>query len=123
MGTMHFDAEAKAKAELHSEAVKLITRYESPLEIEKALMAYNCEMESQILAIAHRHPGIVSIGYDDTPPVGGVTPWTSAAIAGNEQVQGGSHRHTLAFRQPAHHASHCEQNQRSPRAGFTRVAE
>lgn len=29
MGTMHFDAEAKA--ELHSEAVKLIARYDSPL--------------------------------------------------------------------------------------------
>jgi len=32
-------------------------------------MAYNCELETQILAIAHRHPGLVSIGYDDTPPV------------------------------------------------------
>jgi hypothetical protein len=69
MGTMHFDAEAKA--ELHSEAVKLIARYDSPLETVKALMAYNCELETQILAIAYRHPGIVSIGYDDTPPVVG----------------------------------------------------
>ncbi|ANN60588.1 hypothetical protein EFV37_30980 [Mesorhizobium loti] len=67
MGTMHFDDEAKA--ELHSEAVKLIARYDSPLETVKALMAYNCELETQILAIAHRHPGIVSIGYDPTPPV------------------------------------------------------
>ncbi|MER8860599.1 hypothetical protein NKI09_23565 [Mesorhizobium sp. M0757] len=32
-------------------------------------------------------------------------------------------RYTFAFRQPAHHASHCEQNQRSPRAGLTRVAK
>ncbi|AEH86631.1 hypothetical protein [Mesorhizobium opportunistum] len=69
MGIMHLDAEGKA--ELHSEAVKLIARYESPLETVKALMAYNCELETQILAIAHRHPGIVSIGYDDTPPVVG----------------------------------------------------
>ncbi|RNJ44427.1 hypothetical protein B5V01_05955 [Mesorhizobium erdmanii] len=69
MGIMHLDA--AAKAELHSEAEKLIARYESPLETVKALMAYNCELETQILAIAHRHPGIVSIGYDDTPPVVG----------------------------------------------------
>ncbi|GLQ77313.1 hypothetical protein GCM10007881_08290 [Mesorhizobium huakuii] len=69
MGIMHLDDEGKA--ELHSEAVKLIARYESPLETVKALMAYNCELETQILAIAHRHPGIVSIGYDDTPPVVG----------------------------------------------------
>ncbi|TIN70485.1 MAG: hypothetical protein E5Y30_15870 [Mesorhizobium sp.] len=67
MGTMHFDAEAKA--ELHSEAVKLIARYDSPLETVKALMAYNCELESQILAIAHRYPGFVAISYDPTPPV------------------------------------------------------
>lgn len=67
MGTMHFDAEAKA--ELHSEAVKLIARYDSPLETVKALMAYNCELETQILAVAHRHPGIVSIAYDDTSPM------------------------------------------------------
>lgn len=69
MGIMHLDA--VAKAELHSEAEKLIARYASPLETVKALMAYNCELETQILAIAHRHPGIVSIGYDDTPPVVG----------------------------------------------------
>ncbi|MEI8719944.1 hypothetical protein [Mesorhizobium sp. ISC11] len=69
MGTMYLDAEAKA--ELHSEAVKLIARYDSPLETVKALMTYNCELETQILAIAHRHPGLVSIGYDDTPPVVG----------------------------------------------------
>ena len=37
MGTMHFDDEAKA--ELHSEAVKLIARYDSPLETVKALMS------------------------------------------------------------------------------------
>ncbi|MER8491127.1 hypothetical protein NKI51_17380 [Mesorhizobium australicum] len=67
MGIMHLDA--AVKAELHSEAEKLISRYDSPLETVKALMAYNCELETQILAIAHRHPGIVSIGYDDTPPV------------------------------------------------------
>ncbi|MFA6153716.1 hypothetical protein [Mesorhizobium sp.] len=69
MGTMHFDAEAKA--ELHAEAVKLIARYESPLETVKALMAYNCELETQIPAIAHRHPGVVSIAYDHAPPVVG----------------------------------------------------
>ena len=69
MATMHLDAESKA--ELHAEAEKLIARYESPLETVKALMAYNCELETQILAIAHRHPGIVSIGYDDTPAVVG----------------------------------------------------
>ncbi|RUZ77220.1 MULTISPECIES: hypothetical protein [unclassified Mesorhizobium] len=69
MGTMYLDAEAKA--ELQSEAVKLIARYDSPLETVKALMTYNCELETQILAIAHRHPGLVSIGYDDTPPVVG----------------------------------------------------
>ncbi|MER8650286.1 hypothetical protein [Mesorhizobium sp. M0586] len=67
MGMMQFDEEAKA--ELHSEAVKLIARYDSPLETVKALMVYNCELETQILAIAHRHPGVVSIGYDPTPPV------------------------------------------------------
>ncbi|MDF3233758.1 MULTISPECIES: hypothetical protein [Mesorhizobium] len=50
MGTMYFDAEVKA--ELHSEAVKLVARYESPLETVKALMAYNREPETQILAIA-----------------------------------------------------------------------
>lgn len=68
MGTKHFDAEAKA--ELHSEAVELIARYDSPLETVKALMAYNGELETHILAIAHRHPGIVSIGYDPPPVVG-----------------------------------------------------
>ncbi len=31
--------------------------------------------------------------------------------------------HTLAFRQPAHHASHSEQNHRSPRAVLIRVAK
>ncbi|MER9301245.1 hypothetical protein NKI38_33170 [Mesorhizobium sp. M0621] len=61
MDTVYFDAEAKAG--LRSEAVKLVARYDSPLETVKALMAYNCELETQ--------PGIVSIGYDDAPPVGG----------------------------------------------------
>ncbi|WP_376705468.1 hypothetical protein RQ479_13565 [Mesorhizobium sp. ISC25] len=67
MGIIRLDAEAKA--ELHSEAVKLIARYDSPLETVKALMAYNCELESQILALAHRHPGLVAFGYDDTLPI------------------------------------------------------
>lgn len=67
MGIMHLDAEAKA--ELHSEAVKLIARYESPLETVKALMAYNCELETKILTIAHRHPGVANVSYDDTPVV------------------------------------------------------
>ncbi|MDF3153245.1 hypothetical protein P3C58_14810 [Mesorhizobium sp. XAP10] len=65
MGVMHLDVEAKA--ELHSEAVKLIARYESPLETVKALMVYNCELETKILAIAHRHPGVATVSYDDTP--------------------------------------------------------
>ncbi|MER8843384.1 hypothetical protein [Mesorhizobium australicum] len=67
MATMHLDAESKA--ELHAEAEKLIARYESPLETVKALMAYNCELETQILALAHRHPGLVAITFDPTPPV------------------------------------------------------
>ncbi|AZO42452.1 hypothetical protein EJ076_15825 [Mesorhizobium sp. M7D.F.Ca.US.005.01.1.1] len=69
MGTMHFDAEAKA--ELHSEAEKLIARYDSPLETVKALMVYNCELETKILAVAYRRPGRVAIGYDETSPVVG----------------------------------------------------
>ncbi|RWE82521.1 MAG: hypothetical protein E5W28_00845 [Mesorhizobium sp.] len=69
MGTIHLDAEAKA--ELHSEAEKLIARYESPLETVKALMVYNCELETKILAVAHRHPGMIAIGYDETSPVVG----------------------------------------------------
>ncbi|BCG94184.1 hypothetical protein [Mesorhizobium sp. 131-2-1] len=69
MGTIHLDADAKA--ELHSEAEKLIARYDSPLETVKALMVYNCELETKILAVAHRHPGMVAIGYDETPPVVG----------------------------------------------------
>jgi hypothetical protein len=69
MATMHLDAESRA--ELHSEAEKLIARYESPLETVKALMAYNCELETQILALAHRYPGLVAISYDPTPPVVG----------------------------------------------------
>lgn len=67
MGIMHPDPEAKA--ELHSEAERLIARYDSPLETVKALMAYNCELETQIIALAHRHPGLVHVSYDDTPPV------------------------------------------------------
>lgn len=55
--TMYLEAEAKAKAEMHSEAEKLIVRYDGPFEIVKALMAYNCELETQILASARRHPG------------------------------------------------------------------
>lgn len=66
MGSYHLDPEAKA--ELHSEAVKLVAKYESPLETVKALMAYNCELENQILALSHRHPGLLVISYDDTPP-------------------------------------------------------
>ncbi|MER8447324.1 hypothetical protein NKH52_29530 [Mesorhizobium sp. M1066] len=67
MSAMHLDADAEA--ELHSEAEELIARYESPLETVKALMAYNCELETQILALAHRYPGFVAITYDPTPPV------------------------------------------------------
>ncbi|GLS36621.1 hypothetical protein GCM10010869_22120 [Mesorhizobium tianshanense] len=67
MGILHLDAEAKV--ELHSKAVKLIARYESPLETVKALMVYNCERETKILAIAHRHPGLAELSYDDTPVV------------------------------------------------------
>ncbi|MES0101042.1 hypothetical protein [Mesorhizobium sp. M0019] len=66
MGIIRLDREIKA--ELHSEAVKLIARYGSPLKTIKALMAYKCELETQILALAHRHPGLVTLGYDDTPP-------------------------------------------------------
>ncbi|MGX7876994.1 hypothetical protein ACVDG5_033985 [Mesorhizobium sp. ORM6] len=69
MAALHLDAEAKA--ELHFEAEKLIAHYESPLETVKALMAYNCELETQILALAHRYPGLVAISYDPTPPVRG----------------------------------------------------
>lgn len=66
MGILHLDVEAKA--ELHSEAAKLIARYDSPLETVKALMMYNCELETQILALAHRHPGLVHVSFDDSPP-------------------------------------------------------
>lgn len=66
MSTYHLDP--ATKAELHSEAEKLIARYESPLETVKALMAYNCELETQILAIAHRYPALVSISFDATHP-------------------------------------------------------
>ncbi|RWQ60295.1 hypothetical protein [Mesorhizobium sp.] len=65
MGILHLDAEAKA--ELHSEAVKLIAWYDSPLETVKALMAYNCELETKILAMVYRHPGVATVSYDDTP--------------------------------------------------------
>ncbi|RJT34333.1 hypothetical protein D3227_23925 [Mesorhizobium waimense] len=58
-----------AEAELHAEAEKLIAHYASPLETVKALMAYNCELETQIVALAHRHPELVTLSYDDTPPV------------------------------------------------------
>ncbi|TIT57774.1 MAG: hypothetical protein E5W60_23490, partial [Mesorhizobium sp.] len=51
--------DAEAQAELQAEAEKLIARYASPLETVKALMAYNCELETQILALAHRHPELV----------------------------------------------------------------
>ncbi|TPI65047.1 hypothetical protein FJ417_00250 [Mesorhizobium sp. B3-1-7] len=67
MGTYYLDVEAKA--ELHSEAVRLIAQYESPMETVKALMAYNCELENQILALAHRHSELVIISFDPTPPV------------------------------------------------------
>ncbi|BCG95737.1 hypothetical protein [Mesorhizobium sp. 131-2-1] len=67
MSILHLDAEAQA--ELQAEAEKLIARYASPLETVKALMAYNCELETQILALAHRHPELVSVSYDDTPAV------------------------------------------------------
>ncbi|RUV75955.1 MAG: hypothetical protein EOR30_16890 [Mesorhizobium sp.] len=66
MTTYHLDLEAKAA--LHSEAEKLIARYASPLETVKALMAYNCELETQILAFAHRHPELVTVSFEDTPP-------------------------------------------------------
>ncbi|RWB94993.1 MULTISPECIES: hypothetical protein [unclassified Mesorhizobium] len=67
MGIMHLDP--KTKAELHAEAEKLIARYGSPLETVKALMAYNCELETHIVALAHRHPGLVHVSYDDTPAI------------------------------------------------------
>jgi hypothetical protein len=67
MGIMHLDPETKA--ELHSEAERLIARYDSPLETVKALMAYNCDLETQIVALAHRHPGLVHVSYDDKTPV------------------------------------------------------
>ncbi|RWM79501.1 MAG: hypothetical protein EOR81_10845 [Mesorhizobium sp.] len=67
MSIMHIDREAKA--ELHSEAEKLIARYDSPLETVKALMVYNWELETQIVGPAHCHPGLVHVSYDDTPPV------------------------------------------------------
>ena len=67
MTILHLDAEAQT--ELQAEAEKLIARYASPLETVKALMAYNCELETQILALAHRHPELVSVSYDDTPAV------------------------------------------------------
>ncbi|MBZ9739889.1 MULTISPECIES: hypothetical protein [unclassified Mesorhizobium] len=67
MATMHLDSDSKA--DLHAEAEKLIGRYESPLETVKALMAYNYELETQILTLAHRHPGLVAISFDPTPPV------------------------------------------------------
>lgn len=69
MSTYHLDPQTKA--ELHSEAEKLIARYSSPVETVAALMAYNCELETQILAIAHRHPGLVAISFDDTHPTVG----------------------------------------------------
>jgi hypothetical protein len=56
------------KAELHIEAQKLIARYGSPLETVKALIAYNCELEAQIVAIASRYPSIVTVSYNDSPP-------------------------------------------------------
>ncbi|MGX7875109.1 hypothetical protein ACVDG5_022420 [Mesorhizobium sp. ORM6] len=67
MATMHLDAESKA--ELHAEAEKLIARYENPLETVKALMAYNCELETQILALARRYPELVAVSFDPTPPM------------------------------------------------------
>ena len=66
MSILHLDPDAEA--ELHAEAEKLIARYASPLETVKALMAYNCELETQIVALAHRHPELVTLSYDDTPP-------------------------------------------------------
>ena len=50
-------------------SLPVTARYDSPLETVKALMAYNCELETQIVALASRHPGLVSLSYDDTPPV------------------------------------------------------
>ncbi|CAN7652301.1 hypothetical protein [Mesorhizobium sp. LjNodule214] len=65
MSILHLDPDAEA--ELHAEAERLIARYDSPLETVKALMIYNCELETQILALAHRHPELVTLSYDDTP--------------------------------------------------------
>ncbi|MER9657882.1 hypothetical protein NKJ26_31430 [Mesorhizobium sp. M0152] len=67
MATTHLDAESRA--ELHLEAEKLIACYESPIETVKALMAYNCEIETQILALAQRYPQLVAVSFDPTPPV------------------------------------------------------
>ncbi|WP_246674930.1 hypothetical protein [Mesorhizobium sp. B4-1-3] len=36
----------------HADAQKLISKYESPVDAVEALMAYNCDLEAQILAIA-----------------------------------------------------------------------
>lgn len=66
MGTYNLDP--ATKAELHAEAQKLIAKYASPVDAVEALMAYNCELETQILAIAHRYPDIVSISFDETHP-------------------------------------------------------
>ncbi|MBZ9760988.1 hypothetical protein LB553_08870 [Mesorhizobium sp. CA8] len=66
MGTYNLDP--ATRAELHLEAQKLIAKYESPADAVEALMAYNCELETQILAIAHRYPGLVSISFDETHP-------------------------------------------------------
>lgn len=67
MTTRHLDA--GAKAELNFEAKKLIDCYESPFETVKALMVYNCELETQILALAQRYPQLVAVSFDPTPPV------------------------------------------------------
>jgi len=66
VGTYNLDP--TTKAELHAEAQKLIAKYASPVDAVEALMAYNCELETQILAIAHRYPGMVAISFDDTHP-------------------------------------------------------
>ncbi|TJW16687.1 MAG: hypothetical protein E5W82_05295 [Mesorhizobium sp.] len=66
MGTYNLDP--ATKAELHSEAMKLVAKYPSPLDAVEALMAYNWELETQILAIAHRYPGLVQISFDDMHP-------------------------------------------------------
>ncbi len=66
---MHFDAEAKV--EPHSEAAKLLARYDSPLKTVKALRGTTVSLRLGFLAKAHRHPGIGSFGYDDTRPAPG----------------------------------------------------